>query len=163
MSNADTIEQLEQMRAGIEQRYPISIRQFRMMVRPLTIMEIQNITMEVAEKLETLPDHARTTMMESSLLAKEKLKAASTSEPGGSDAKITDYILDRMTADELQSLFKQYVAVCDRCNPSLEQLSDDRLKELSEAVKKNGDLALIELSSLELINLCRFLLAVKGD
>src|SRR5688500_9249144 len=97
----DSIEQIEQMRAGVEYRFPIRIRKFAIEVRPLSIMETVQVAQRVAESIKLAPEAARNRLTEHTFLAKETLIVASTSEVNANDPKITDYILDRMTNDEL--------------------------------------------------------------
>jgi hypothetical protein len=54
-------------------------------------------------------------------------------------------------------LFKEYNAIVDRINPSLENINEERLQELLNLAKKNPG-ALIEYSFAELAGLCRALI-----
>ncbi len=158
----DRLPQLDAMRMGVEYRLEIKVREFKMSVRPITITETIQVASKVADKLMTLPKTAQNRITEHVLLAKETLMLASTSDVDVNDPKITDFILDRMTPDEIDNLFKQYVAATDKVNPSLEEMSTERVEALVEDIKKNPSL-LIEHSFLELVNVSRYLLAHKGE
>lgn len=164
----DRVEQLDQMRMGVDYRFTVAVRGYRLSLRPLSIVETVQVAAKVQERLGDVPPGSRTALLEHTFLAKETLILASTSDVGANDAKVTDYVLDRSTPAELSTLFKQFVAGCDRCNPSLEKLDQEELASLIAALKKNeGDpeaLAsqLTELSLLELASLSFFLLT-KGD
>lgn len=165
----DYIEQIDQMRAGVDYSFPIVVRGFELMVRPLAIVETVRVAQKVAEAMKSIPESARNRLTEHTYLAKETIILASTSDVGVSDARITDLILDRMTPDELSFLFKQYVGVCDRANPALELMEPAELKGLVEELKKKAaeapeelGLQLIELSQSQLLNVATSLL-IKGD
>lgn len=168
MASSTDIEQIDAMRLGVDYSFVIKIRAFQLRVRPLSISENVQIAGEVAERLTDIPESLRNTLTQHTILAKETIKVASTSDVGANDPRITDYILDRMTADEVHSLFKQYVAACDRVNPSLERMKPEDLDNLIAALKKNArdqealDSQLIELSHLQLHSLVASLLP-KGD
>lgn len=137
MNDLDRIEQLDAMRLGTEYRLKVKIRGFEMYVRPLSISESIQVTANAQEKLSMLPANARNTLTEHTILAKETLKLASTSDVGKDDIRITDLILDRMTNDEVHFLFKQYIAATDKCNPALELMSGPELKAIVSDIKKN--------------------------
>lgn len=166
----DSNDQLEKMRAGIDYRFPIRVRQFSLDVRPLSILESLQVAQEVAEEVRKVPESARNRLTEHTFLAKATLIRASTSDVGKNDPKIHDYSLDRMTGDEVQALFKQYISVVDRANPSLEFMSTKDIEELVTDIKKNRteqnsvewDSQLTELSIWELASIARYFLT-KGD
>jgi len=151
------IEQIQAMRMGVDYRHKISIRNFSIFVRPISISETIEVAQSVSERFERMPINGRTMLAEHTFLAQETLKRASKPSPDSpEEPKITDYIMNKMTPDELSYLHKQYVAVMDKVNPSLEVLGIDEVKEMAEKVKKNPSVA-IELSFLELVNLVRHL------
>lgn len=158
----DNIPQLDAMRMGIDYRFVISVRQFTLPVRPLTIGEKLQVATSVMAEMAKMPPAARNAVMEHTLTAKETLKKASTSDVGKSDESISDYILDRMTSDELLALFSQYVANEDRVNPRLEMLDKKSVQILVDELKKKDQatlgLQLIELSLSELTSLVHFFL-----
>lgn len=161
-SPADSIEQLDAMRLGVEYKLTIKVRGFALVVRPLSISETLEVAHEVGSVLASLPQTAQTKITEQVLIAKHTLIKASTTDVGVNDPKITHMILDRMTADEVTLLFKQFVSACDKVNPALETLPDEELKSLVDGLKKNGASEAIELSFLQLANIVRYLLT-KND
>lgn len=166
MNELDRIEQIDAMRLGTDYRFLVKIRGFEMYVRPLSISETIQVTANTQEKLSLLPSQSRNVLTEHTILAKETLKLASTSDVGRDDIKITDLILDRMTNDEIHYLFKQYIAATDRANPALELLKPEELTNLVNEVKKNkGEelaSALTELSLSQLVSLAHHYVT-QGD
>ncbi len=158
-------QQIEAMRQGVDYRFEIRCRQFAFKARPLSALETVQTAQEVADRLERLPPSQRSGVVESLLMAQVMLEKASTSDVGASDFKVTQMMLERMTPDEVQFLFKQYTSICDRCNPSLETLPAARIEELVEAVKKSPkpEETLIECSFLELVNISRHLLMTAAE
>lgn len=157
------LPQLAAMRAGTEYRFEIRLRQFVMNCRPLTLSETNNVTSKVRAEMMKLPPEERTSVNESTYLAKAFLELSSTSAPGVYDPQLTHVLMDEMTADEIQYLYKQYVQVTARANPALEELDRAELDLLVEALKKSPKEALasqlIGLSFLQLLNVCRFLIS----
>jgi hypothetical protein len=156
------IDQISAMRMGVDYSFLISLRKFSLRVRPLSIMETIRVAQDVNRALAEMPEEARIALSQHTLIAKETIKLASTSDVGATDFKITDLIMDRMTPDEMQLLFKQYTANCDRVNPCLDLMSRADIQALVDDLKKNAktreDLALrlIELSLSQLHNLALF-------
>lgn len=150
--------QLDLMRAGVEHRFEISIRQFKVTVRPLTNLEIIQATSEAAEAFQKLPANQQLGVTASLLNAMYQLEKASgrdVGEPG----MLTLKLLEKMSPDEVNHLWKQYVRITDKVNPSFEDVSADQLQEWAEALKKSSDpLSLLtDLSISNLIALCRHL------
>lgn len=162
------IPQLNEMRLGVDYFFTVTLRRFKLRVRPLSISENVQVVGNVSETLARVPENLRSRLTENSLIAKETLKLASTSDVGANDAQITDLVMDHMTPDELQVLFKQYVAHCDRVNPELEKMDPADLDALIDALKKSAPdpevlaLRLTELSVSQLHNLALSLLT-RGD
>lgn len=153
----DRVDELDAMRRGVDYRLEIKCRDYSVSVRPLTMKETVDVATRVNDNLLKMPQHARTSIMESTLLAKETLKLATKNDVDSNDEpRLTDYIMDRMTPEELQFIHRQYVQAIDRVNPVMEDLPKERLNELVEAIKKN-ETAVIDLSFLELASVCRFL------
>lgn len=157
---ADLIQELEDMRQGVDYRLEVKIRGFSTLMRPIAISESAQIAANVQKELRALPEEAKNSITENLILAKHTLQTASTSDVGKTDPSITSLMMDRMTTDELQYLHKQYLAVCDKVNPMLEIMSPEAIAEMVEEIKKNSSV-LTELSFMELANVCRFL--IKGD
>lgn len=136
-----------------------------MMARPLSIGESVEVGTKVSERLESMSDVEKNRLNEHSLLAYETLILASTTDYGTNDPKISEYILRRVTPDELQFLFKQYIAECEKVNPCLEMMGTEDIKNLIDVLKKSPkeDLAsqLTGLSFIHLLSTCHQLL--QGD
>ncbi len=162
---ADSIDQIDAMRMGVDYRFRISCRGFSMMARPLSIGESVDVGTKVSERLLSMSDVEKNRLNEHSLLAYETLILASTTDYGTNDPKISEYILRRVTPDELQFLFKQYVAECEKVNPCLELMGSEDIKTLIDVLKKSPkeDLAsqLTGLSFIHLLSTCHQLL--QGD
>lgn len=158
---SDSISHLQAMRLGINYRHPIVIRGFTLQVRPLTHMEQVETTQEVSAVMMDLPESARNRITEHSILCKKILVKASTSDVDANDPQITEMVLDRMTNEELQFLFKQYVSITDKCNPSLDAISINEVNELVADLKKNPT-QLTELTFLQSVNIVRYLLTNDG-
>lgn len=143
---------------GVDYRFPLNIRSYRIFVRPISVMETIQVASNVTEALQSQPESARHRLTENLFIARETLKVASTPEVGSKvQPAITDYVLERMTPDEIEYAFKQYVSACDKVNPALEELPEEQLKEIVETLKKNPSQA-IEQSFLALVNVVRFLM-----
>jgi hypothetical protein len=121
-----------------------------MSARPLSIGESVEVGTKVSQRINEMSEFEKNRLNEHSLLAYETLILASTTDYGTNDPKISEYILKRLTPDELSFLFKQYVAECDKVNPCLEMMDIKDIRPLVETLKKSpkDDLAsqLIALS-----------------
>lgn len=134
---ADSIDQIDAMRMGVDYRFRIMCRGFSMNARPLSIGESVDVATKVSERLESMSDVEKNRLNEHSLLAYETLILASTTDYGTNDPKISEYILKRLTPDELNYLFKQYVAECDKVNPCLELMKAEDIQDLLMVLKKS--------------------------
>lgn len=152
--------QIEDLRAGVDYRFKVTLRKFSIWLRPLSIYEINMVAATVSERMEQMSTHQRQQLTEHTLVASETLKIASTSDVGATDYRITDAIIERMTAEEINALFKEYVAITDKCNPVLELMPPAVLNSMIEDLKKNPSLV-TERSFLELASICRTL--IQGD
>ncbi len=160
----DLIPQLDSMRMGVAYGFKLRLRNFEARCRPLSLMETTDVANAVADIMGGLPLGMRNRLSEHTLLAKQTLMRATSSDVGANDGELTDYIMDRMTPDEVSAIFKQYIAGCDRCNPMLDKMKPAEVVALVEELKKSQPdaealaLQLTELSSLQLINLASYLL-----
>jgi hypothetical protein len=152
------MDSLELMRLGTDARFPVTLRKFEVWLRPLTVAETVKLSSEVADELNNKPHIARNAINEHVLFSIKTLSLASTSAPDKGDPKLTSYVLENLTPDELAYLFKCYCQICDRVNPALEELSVERLNQLVREAKKNPAI-LIELSFSDVASVCRALLA----
>jgi hypothetical protein len=153
----DPISALAAMREGIAYSEIISVRKFSVSVRPLTLGEGNAVLSRVTAGMMRLPETARNRPNESALIAKETLALASTSAPNAADPQLTEDFLDSCTPEEVSALFKQYRGMVERCNPLLEELLVEEIKELVEEVKKNPG-ELITRSPLEWLKVALHLL-----
>lgn len=153
---------LEEMRGGADMRYPVKLKNKTFMLRPLTVAEKMTIMNIVVAEINAKPPEERTAFHEHVILARETLRLASKEDyDSQAPGSIHDYLLDRFWENELIYLYKEYCRITDIVNPMLENLSVDEIKAMIEAVKKK-DLELIELSSLQLANLVRYLMQIES-
>jgi len=148
---------LDLMRMGIDARFPVQLREYKIFLRPLSVVELVKVSAEVAEALERQPKNNRNAIIEHTLYAQITLQAASTSHMDKFDPQLPCALLQQLTIDELNHMFKQYVAGVDKIDPMLEKMSEERINELVAMAKKNP-LILTEFSLLELVNACRHLI-----
>jgi hypothetical protein len=149
------------IRHGINFRFDIKLRKLSLNVRPLSTMEEDSISQSVLDDLEKLPEHKRTSLKQSALLSIKKLEMAQTSDINMKDSKMTAVELQTLTPGELQFLFKEYIAGCDKVNPKIESFSQEELAKWVDHLKKNSSEAettLIESSFYTLVGLCLHLL-----
>lgn len=161
MLPSDRIEQIDAMRAGVDYNFVIRLRDFALAVRPITVAENLRITGDVMAELLKMPEAGRSSAKESNLLATHMLIQASTSGPDKNDPKITAYIVERMTPDELQHLYMEWVDGCKKCSPTIEHVDDKELMELADMVKKNPE-TVTQLSRSRLSALVQFFLTLNG-
>lgn len=150
MKTAD-FPQLALMRAGIEFRFEISVRQFKVKVRPLTNLEIIQATGDAAAAYEKTPEHQRSSITLSLLHAMYQLERASAPDIG-EPGEISLALLQHMNNEEVNTLWKQYVRVCDKVNPSFEKIGLEEVDRMVEDLKKNLD-PLSQLTDLSISNL----------
>lgn len=159
--NINEYPNLALARQGVDYRFNISCRNLKLNVRPLSIAEEDRIASEVTEELERLPPSRQTSLRQSAALAIKKLTLAQTSDVGLNDTRVNEIEIERMTAGEIDYLFKQYVAGCDKVNPMFERLSAEQIETIVSGLKKNSkdmETTLIESSFFHLVDLCHFLL-----
>ena len=130
--------QLALMRAGIEFRFEISVRQFKVKVRPLSNLEIIECTGNAVADYEKLPETKRTSITLSLLHAMHQLERASSPDIG-EPGELSFALLNHMNNEEVNSLWKQYVRVCDKVNPSFDSIESDKVSAIVEDLKKNSD------------------------
>lgn len=155
------IPQLEAMRHGIDYKFKITCRNFEVFVRPLSALEVVQAASEAAEHFQKLTEVQKISITMSLLMATCQLEKASSPDIGEFPT-LTRKMLEMMTPDEINHLWKQYVRVCDRVNPSFENMGADELSNTVEALKKSSDrLSLLtDLSISQLITVCLHLLEV---
>lgn len=124
---------------GVDYTFTIKVRSLELAVRPLAISEIVRLTSDAREQLSKLPPEGQTELIWNVLLAKGYLRYATKPDVGSKiEPRLTDYVLDRMTNDEISALFRAYLDGVERLNPSIETITDEQLRELVEAAKKKN-------------------------
>jgi hypothetical protein len=155
-------EMLARMRMGIAYRHPIQIRDQIIHVRPLSMGETITMANETMAELRSVPEAMRTTLNESSILARKTIVMATTSDVGMRDPQLTEHSVDRMTPEEVQFYYQQYVDVVRMCDPAVESFPEKDVEELVAQVKKNREL-LTALSRLQLLVLARYFLTSEDS
>lgn len=151
-------EQLSQMRMGVNYQFNVTMRKFTVPLRPLANSEMIAVANSALVRMKGLPESSQNSITENSIIAKETLKLASTEQPFSSEIpKLSDLLLDAMTNEELSFLYGEYVAICDKCNPSFELLPAEEVKALVEVVKKKA-LQTTEFSFLQLVSMVNYLM-----
>lgn len=160
-SPSNEFPSLALIRDGIKRRFPITLRKLTLEMRPLSVLEEDEVTQHVVEELEKLPEAKRTSLKQSALMSMRKLLLAQRSDVDVHDEKMHEIELSHLTAAELQNLFKQYIAGCDKLNPGIEEYSKEEIQEWVSTLKKSSDVMgtiLTELSFYQLAAICRHLL-----
>lgn len=160
-------EQLAAMREGVQYHFPVKIRGFNCILRPLSIDEMNEVITEVRAQIRTSTEDTQHTLKENTIKATETLWRASMSGPNRNDAKIHKKLLGMMTNDELMTLHKEYIRVCDNVNPMLDKMPAEDMERIIEHLKKKENeqevrLALTELSISDVVNILGKLLTT-GD
>lgn len=153
----DNCSIIEAMRMGVNYVHPAKVRNFSVLLRPLSIQETINVAQEVVKSMSMMSDIEKTRLQEHSLVAIHTLVRASTPSPesGNETAKLSGMILRQLTNDELHALFKEYTIICEKVNPHVENLTQEEIKSLVDDIKKNPS-HLIDLSFLQLVNLVKY-------
>jgi hypothetical protein len=135
----NNIDPIAAMRMGVSYSHSISVRNFSCKMRPLSIQETIDVTNAVIDEMATMEEVKKTRLEEHTLIAIHTLVRASMPNPdsGFESAKLQAITLRKMTNDEVHALYNEYVAVTDKVNPSLDEMTTEEIKELVEAVKKN--------------------------
>lgn len=154
------LEILAKMRAGVDYKFAIRCRQFAIDVRPLSTSEMGSLVGEIIREFRQQPVEDQTSIKEAEIRARITIRLASTSDIGKNDSPLTDYIVGKMTTDELRFLYSQYAQACEVVNPAHEPMPWEEIAALYEAVKKSPEKrsTLIGRSFSEIINLCLALL-----
>lgn len=153
---------LSLIRQGVDYRFRIKCRSLELAVRPLSIAEEDQIAQDVMESMEKLPVVRQTSIRQSMMLSIKKLEMAQSAQPGSQEGvKVFQAELQHMTPGEIDHLFKQYIAGCDRVNPLMDRLGAEDLQKIVDHLKKNStvrEMTLIESSFFHLVDLCLHLL-----
>lgn len=150
---------LEAMRQGINYRFPVACRGKSWQLRPLSSIEIIQSASETSDRLSKLPEGQQNGITTSLLNAMYQLEKAS-SEDVGQPGNLTVVMLERMTPDEVNHIWKQYVRITDKVNPDIEDVPAEELENIVEGLKKNSDPVslLTDLSISRLVAVCLRLL-----
>jgi hypothetical protein len=142
-----TVEDLlAKMRAGIRQHHIIRLRDLEIPVRVVSIDEMNAIRRDAVRQAMTISGGDE--VDKNVAVQKTTLKIAST-VPGQAPL-LSDKLLEKMTVDEVNYLYEEYVKVLDDVNPAVERMSDEKVRELVDAIKKKDlvsarDLSLVQL------------------
>ena len=139
---------IEKMRAGVKETYDICLRELVIPVRVLSVDEINEIRRQAKSYA------ARFQGDETDVnLAIQKLTLSKASDIAGVPL-LNDrfYKESRMTVDEINYLYNEYIRVMDTVNPSLEQITPEQFRALVDALKKKNvsasDLSLRQLKAI---------------
>lgn len=152
--------QLALMRAGVEYQFEISVRNFKVKVRPLSNLEIVQATQEAHAAFEKTPPERRVHIALSLYHAMYQLERAATDDVGATVSQLPLSLMQMMHNEEINTLWKQYVRVLDKVNPSFEEFPAEDLQNIVDELKKNSDpkSLLTDLSISKLIAVCCHLL-----
>lgn len=152
--------QLALMRAGVEYQFEISVRNFKVKVRPLSNLEIVQATQDAVSAFEKTPQDRRVNIAISLYHAMYQLERAATKDVGDTVSELPLSLLQMMHNEEVNTLWKQYVRVLDKVNPSFEDFPAEELQNIVDELKKNSDpkSLLTDLSISKLIAVCCLLL-----
>ena len=131
-------DRLNRMRHGVDNKFVIPFRDTSITLRPLASAEEIQCSEIAVDKIMLKPEQHRLQTTQSSFLAKEMLKKASTSGPGKFDATLSDVLVDSLSSHELNFLFSEYLKNCEKYNPSLDNLADEELLEIVKEIKKKS-------------------------
>lgn len=165
MTTPSEYPSLSLIRQGVNYRFKIRSRGLELLVRPLSIMEEDQVVQDVAVEMEKLPPHQQTSIRQTMLLSIKRLELAQSKAPGDlTEVRIYQAELQQLTPGELDHLFKQYLSGCDKINPMLEKLDAGLISKQVEELKKNSsdrEMILIELSFFQLVAICQSLLSTE--
>ena len=150
------------IREGINFRFDVTIGKLTLTMRPLSTFEEEKLEMEIKEEMKSSPDDGG--IKRSALLSVKKLCRAQTSHPNMKDWKMSEMELSNCTPAELQFIFKEYLAGCDKVNPRLESYSKAEVVKWVDVLKKNTqnmETTLIESSFYQLVALSLHLLTAS--
>jgi hypothetical protein len=152
--------EMESLRQGIDFRFPVDFKGKKIKLRPLSIMEEDQIARDILGLMNDLPAHERNSMSETIRLTQMKLEIASTSDVGVYDPSLPQAELKRLTPPQIDKIFKEWLAGCEKANPAPEKVTAEQLEIFVEALKKsteNTGKVLTELSFFQLVDICQFL------
>jgi hypothetical protein len=149
---------LKKMREGVKEVHNISLRGFNIPVRVLSLAEMNLIRKDaISQALANKGDGTDVNVITQQTV----LKMASTIDSSGGPL-LSDKVLERMTTDELNYLYNEYVRVSESVNPSVEHISHDAFRELVNALKKNM-ITSVDLSLPQLRAICTAYVALISE
>lgn len=135
---------LAALRFGVDYTFTIQVRQLKVTVRVLSIVERVAIANDVTAEMAKKPVGEQNGLTEATLLTIRTLERATTDSPEDTrEPRMPAAILTKFSADELQALYRAYSDACDKLDPSMETLSVEKIEEMIAAAKKNPS-AMIE-------------------
>jgi hypothetical protein len=124
---------LAQMRKGIQETYEIRLRGALIPVRVLTVTEMNDARREgLSAAIAIKGDETDKNLFQQKTI----LKLASTIVKGAGPM-LSDKLLDMLSADELDFIYREYINIVDRVNPDMEQMTEEEFRHLVDMVKKN--------------------------
>lgn len=156
---------LDKMRAGVDARFPIILRGFSCLFRPLSMYETNIVAAEVLAEIQTKPKQQQNSMMENSLISIKTLERASTPDVEGGAPQVSGMELQKLSPQEIEFLFNEYVAGCEKLNPRLEEMNKKDIDALIDECKKKDEglsSALMRLSFWQVWNIAHSLLTQDG-
>lgn len=133
----DSSQILTALRLGTAFRFAVTIKGLTVPLRPLSMDEEVSVMHDVHQMLNQNPLLKQDDFYQSTLKAKLTLELASTSRPGEKDFKLTAKELGAWTGDEVQKLFKEYVAIRDKVNPDIEEMTAEQINNVIDLLKKS--------------------------
>lgn len=125
---------LAKMRAGTKEIHEIKMRDFVLMVRVLSVDEMNLVRRDAYKTALAMSgdDTDKNLIMQKSIL-----KLASSSSASDNVPMLSDRLLSMLTTDEIGHLYDEYIAVLDSVNPALETITHEAFRELVDSLKKN--------------------------
>lgn len=124
------------MRCGVTYRFKVPFKDGFVWLRPLANEEIIEATGECASRLSKMTEFERNRIAENVILARIYLSKASR-EYGKTEGGVTEHQLAKLSNEELLFLYGEWIAVCEKVNPKVEDIPKEEVMRLVEEAKKN--------------------------
>lgn len=135
---------LAKMRAGTKQHHEVRMRDLVIPVRILSIDEVNMIRRESVAEAQKTPNGDD---IDKNVAIQKKTLMKASSING--KPFLGDKILSLMSVDEINYLYEEYIKAMDDVNPVVDRMTDEQLRFLIDAIKKNSvsarDLSLLQL------------------